>query len=80
MAITNIDIPDELMAEAQRLLGTTTKKDTVIRALEEVARRIGRRRALDSEVRDYEAGLYDDAIRAYEARKAAHHGEGRDVA
>lgn len=30
---TNIDISDALMAEAQKAAGTTTKKDTVERAL-----------------------------------------------
>ncbi|GAT80395.1 hypothetical protein STXM2123_1096 [Streptomyces sp. F-3] len=38
-----IDLDDEALAEAARLLGTTTKKDTVNAALREVADR--RRRA-----------------------------------
>jgi len=36
---TNIDIDDELMAEAQRLFGTKTKKATVEYALTELIRR-----------------------------------------
>ncbi|MEU6580713.1 type II toxin-antitoxin system VapB family antitoxin [Nocardia sp. NPDC046763] len=37
-----IDVDDEALAEAQRLLGTSTKKDTVNAALIEVAKRIKR--------------------------------------
>lgn len=36
---TNIDIDDELMAEAMRVAGTTTKKSTVEAALQELIRR-----------------------------------------
>jgi Arc/MetJ family transcription regulator len=36
---TNIDIDDELLAEAMRLAGTTTKKSTVEEALRELIRR-----------------------------------------
>lgn len=43
MSRTVIDLDDEALAEAARLLGTTTKKDTVNAALREVADR--RRRA-----------------------------------
>lgn len=40
MTKTLVDIPDELLAEAMELLGTTTKAETVRRALaESVARR-----------------------------------------
>ncbi|MGH3769130.1 MAG: type II toxin-antitoxin system VapB family antitoxin [Pseudonocardiaceae bacterium] len=35
MAKTLIDLDDELLAQAAELLGTTTKKDTVNRALSE---------------------------------------------
>jgi Arc/MetJ family transcription regulator len=41
-----IDVDDEALAEAQRLLGTATKKDTVNGALIEVAKRIKRVQAL----------------------------------
>jgi Arc/MetJ family transcription regulator len=41
---TLIDIDDELLAEAARVLGTTTKKDTVIGALAEAVA-LGRRTA-----------------------------------
>ncbi|EYT80938.1 MULTISPECIES: type II toxin-antitoxin system VapB family antitoxin [unclassified Streptomyces] len=43
MSRTVIDLDDEALAEAARLLGTTTKKETVNAALREIADR--RRRA-----------------------------------
>lgn len=43
MSRTVIDLDDEALAEAARLLGTSTKKDTVNAALREIADR--RRRA-----------------------------------
>jgi len=36
---TLIDLDDELVRDAQRILGAATKKDTVNRALREVVRR-----------------------------------------
>jgi Arc/MetJ family transcription regulator len=39
MAKTVVDLDDELLAEAARMLGTTTKKDTVNRALAELVQR-----------------------------------------
>ncbi|HZI98510.1 MAG TPA: type II toxin-antitoxin system VapB family antitoxin [Actinomycetales bacterium] len=49
---TNIDIDDDLMAEAMRLAGTTTKRSTVEEALRELIRRhkIGELRALRGKV------------------------------
>lgn len=44
---TNIDIDDELLAEAAKLAGTTTKKSTVEHALRELVRRRDRQRALE---------------------------------
>jgi len=44
---TNIVIDDELLAEAQRLCGATTKRATVEFALQEVVRRRERRKMLD---------------------------------
>ncbi|CAN5682271.1 type II toxin-antitoxin system VapB family antitoxin [soil metagenome] len=41
---TNIDIDDNLLAEAQALAGTTTKKATVEHALRELVRRKDRQR------------------------------------
>ena len=39
MAKTLVDIDDVLLTEAQRILGTTTKKNTVNGALREIVRR-----------------------------------------
>jgi Arc/MetJ family transcription regulator len=46
---TNIDIDDELLAEAAKVLGTTTKKATVEAALERIVRRHRQRRILELE-------------------------------
>lgn len=44
---TNIEIDDELLREAQRLLGTSTKRETVDRALREVVAHHRRLRVLE---------------------------------
>lgn len=44
---TNIEIDDELLAEAQRVAGTATKRATVHYALEELVRRKQRRSVLE---------------------------------
>ena len=44
---TNIDINDDLLAEAQAIAGTRTKRETVQFALEEVVRRRSRRAMLE---------------------------------
>ncbi|MEV0311442.1 type II toxin-antitoxin system VapB family antitoxin [Nonomuraea fuscirosea] len=46
MAKTVIDLDDEALAEAARLLGTATKKDTVNTALREVVERRARAEAV----------------------------------
>jgi Arc/MetJ family transcription regulator len=47
MSKVPIDVDDDLLAEAARALGTTTKKATVNGALADVARRARIRRHLD---------------------------------
>lgn len=44
---TNIEIDDEVMREAQRLLGTQTKRETVDMALREIVARHRRLGVLD---------------------------------
>ncbi len=44
---TNIDIDDDLLAEAAEIAGTTTKKSTVETALRELIRRHKVRRVLE---------------------------------
>jgi Arc/MetJ family transcription regulator len=46
MGRTMIDLDEELLAEAARLLGTRTKKETVNTALREVGERLRRLEAL----------------------------------
>lgn len=47
MTVTQIDLDDDALAEAMRLSGATTKKDTVNLALREYAARYRRVAALD---------------------------------
>jgi Arc/MetJ family transcription regulator len=47
MAVTQIDIDDDALAEVMRLSGATTKKDTVNLALREYAARHRRIEALE---------------------------------
>ncbi|MGW5386578.1 type II toxin-antitoxin system VapB family antitoxin [Nocardia sp. NPDC003963] len=54
-----IDVDDEALAEAQRLLGTGTKKDTVNAALIEVATRLKRVHALNTLGEMAERGDFD---------------------
>jgi Arc/MetJ family transcription regulator len=42
-----VDVDDEALSEASRLLGTKTKRDTVNTALRETARRLRRIEAFD---------------------------------
>lgn len=59
MAKTVIDINEEALALAMEALGTTTKKDTVNAALEEIGARLRRQRALEALVRLDEDGAFD---------------------
>jgi Arc/MetJ family transcription regulator len=47
MTKTPVEIDDDALAAAARVLGTTTKKDTVNAALREVSQRLLRLRALE---------------------------------
>jgi Arc/MetJ family transcription regulator len=83
-----IDIDDELLAEAARLLGTTTKKDTVNAALREVRERLRRLEALleSQEMADRGEIAWDlweeeqAAEKAVAARSTARDGEPRRAA
>jgi Arc/MetJ family transcription regulator len=72
---TNIEVDPTLLADAMRLFGTKTKKDTVNTALREAVQRLKRAEALEHLVNMADAGEFDAAIAAYEARKAAQRGE-----
>lgn len=71
MSITQIDIDDQALAEAMRLMGTTTKKDTVNTALREYAQRIRRLEAADKLAARAARGEFDQVAAAHEAAKAA---------
>lgn len=59
MAKTVIDIDEAALALAMEALGTTTKKDTVNAALEEIGARLRRQRALESLIKLDEEGAFD---------------------
>ncbi|MCX5378373.1 type II toxin-antitoxin system VapB family antitoxin [Streptomyces sp. NBC_00091] len=59
MAKTVIDINEEALALAAEALGTTTKKDTVNAALEEVGARLRRERALEQLIALADEGAFD---------------------
>jgi Arc/MetJ family transcription regulator len=57
-----IDVDDDALAEASALLGTTTKKDTVNRALRETSQRLRRANALARLAELGEAGAFDELL------------------
>ena len=57
-----VDVDDEALSEAGRLLGTKTKRDTVNTALRETARRLRRIEAFDELARLGKAGAFDDLL------------------
>ena len=71
MSITQIDIDDAALAEAMRLMGTTTKKDTVNTALREYAARVKRLQAAEKLAARAARGEFDQAAAAYQAETAA---------
>jgi len=73
MSLTQIDLDEDALAEAMRLLGTTTKKDTVNKALQETAARLRRLEAMQRRIARGTRGDFDKGIAAYEARKEAWH-------
>jgi Arc/MetJ family transcription regulator len=71
MSITQIDIDDVALAEAMRMMGTTTKKDTVNDALREYVKRVRRLEAAERLAARAARGEFDEAIAAHDAAKAA---------
>ncbi|MFE3451384.1 type II toxin-antitoxin system VapB family antitoxin [Nonomuraea sp. NPDC059194] len=71
MSITRIDIDDETLGKARRLMGTTTKEDTVNVALREYVARVERLEALDRLAARARRGEFDEAEAAHHAAKAA---------
>ena len=57
-----VDVDDAALAEAARLLGTRTKKDTVNTALREIADRLRRAKALARLAELGESGAFDELL------------------
>ncbi|MFE2427121.1 type II toxin-antitoxin system VapB family antitoxin [Streptomyces sp. NPDC059373] len=62
MAKTVIDLNEEALALAAEMLGTKTKKDTVNAALEDIAARLRRLRAIERMRRLAENGAFDKML------------------
>ncbi|MEU9834300.1 type II toxin-antitoxin system VapB family antitoxin [Streptosporangium sp. NPDC048047] len=71
MAVTRIDIDDEVLAEAMRMLGATTKEEAVNRILREYVARVRRVQALERLSARAARGEFDEAIHARRSVKAA---------
>lgn len=71
MSVTQIDLDDEALAEAMRLMGSTTKKDTVNAALRDYVARIKRLEAAEKLAERGERGEFEVAAAAHEAAKRA---------
>jgi Arc/MetJ family transcription regulator len=71
MSVTQVDVDDEALAEAMRLMGTTTKKDTINTALREYASRVKRLEAVEKLAARASRGEFDDAAAAHDAAKTA---------
>lgn len=78
MTTTQIDLDDDALGEAMRLMGTTTKKDTVNQALRDYINRVRRVEAAQRLFERGQRGEFDHVAQAHAAAKAARrqaHGE-----
>ncbi|MDF9813073.1 type II toxin-antitoxin system VapB family antitoxin [Streptomyces sp. SPB162] len=71
MSVTQIDLDDEALAEAMRLMGLTTKKETVNAALRDYVDRVKRLEAAEKLVARGAQGEFDQAAAAHDAVKQA---------
>ncbi|MBO0881135.1 MAG: type II toxin-antitoxin system VapB family antitoxin [Mycobacterium sp.] len=71
MTVTQVDLDDDALSEAMRLMGTTTKKDTVNEALRDYVSRVRRVEAAQRLFERGRRGEFDKAAQAYAATKAA---------
>ncbi|MFJ9104057.1 type II toxin-antitoxin system VapB family antitoxin [Streptomyces sp. NPDC102405] len=69
MSVTQIDLDDEALAEAMRLMGVTTKKETVNASLQDYVARIKRLEA--AEKLAARGGEFEQAAAAHDAEKRA---------
>jgi Arc/MetJ family transcription regulator len=58
MTKTMVDLDDEALQQAQLVLGTATKKETINRALSEVVARARRADAVQAEIERGRSGFY----------------------
>lgn len=69
MAMTSVDLPEELVAQAMHALGAKTKREAITSALEDVVRRSRQRDALeDLQQMSFAADLLDPEVRAQARR------------
>lgn len=71
MSVTQIDLDDEALAEAMRLMGVTTKKETVNTALRDYVARIKRLEAAEKLAARGARGEFEQAAVAHDAEKRA---------
>jgi Arc/MetJ family transcription regulator len=71
MTVTQIDLDDETLAAAMRLMGATTKKETVNRALREYVQRVERIKAAEALAERGARGEFDEAAEAHAATRRA---------
>ncbi|MDQ1010936.1 Arc/MetJ family transcription regulator [Streptomyces sp. V4I23] len=71
MSVTQIDLDDEALTEAMRLMGASTKKETVNAALRDYVARIRRLEAAEKLAARGERGEFEAAAAAHEAAKRA---------
>ena len=69
MAMTSVDLPEELVAQAMHALGAKTKREAITSALEDVVRRSRQRDALDDlQQMSFAVDLLDPEVRAQARR------------
>ncbi|MEV8032980.1 type II toxin-antitoxin system VapB family antitoxin [Streptomyces sp. NPDC002742] len=71
MSVTQIDLDDEALTEAMRLMGATTKKETVNAALRDYVARIKRLEAAEKLAARGARGEFEQASAARDASKRA---------
>lgn len=71
MSVTQIDLDDDALTEAMRLMGAATKKETVNAALNEYVARIKRLEAAEKLAARGERGEFEAAAAAHRAAKHA---------
>lgn len=71
VSVTQIDLDDEALAEAMRLMGASTKKETVNTALRDYVARVKRLEAAEKLAARGERGEFEAAAAAHDAAKRA---------